>query len=379
MPRRGSAAASAETRPSISRQVQDLLAPDEAGAVAVTAGVLRQEMSEVHDPAGHAQDAAGGRGRGYGIDHVDGSGIGMMSPSDCNNTHKPIIDVAMTFASLKTSIRRLYEGATPRGVRFRYALLAFDIVTVLFIIATSFLPSSQITETLDVLFGIGILADFSARLLVSRHRLREFTRFSTWTDVIAIVSFLAPLAGEAGGFLRILRTLRLLRDYQMLVRLRADSSFFRRNEEVIFAVTNLAVFIFVMTAIVYETQKFRNDQITNYADALYFTVTALTTTGFGDITLPGTRRPPDLGRHHDFRRDPVLQSRPRAVDPEQGAISLPDLRPAAPRQRCRALQGVRRGAEYSRRGQFLTRRPACPMRLCLSAMPSSPSSRCVQL
>ena len=194
----------------------------------------------------------------------------------------------MTFAALKTNIRRLYEGKTPRGVRFRYALLGFDIVTVLFIIATSFLPASEIIETLDVLFGIGILADFAARLLASRHRLREFTRFSTWADVVAIVSFLAPLAGKAGGFLRILRTLRLLRDYQMLVRLRIDSPFFRRNEEVIFAVTNLAVFIFVMTAIVYETQKGRNDEIANYADALYFTVTALTTTGFGDITLPGT-------------------------------------------------------------------------------------------
>ena len=194
----------------------------------------------------------------------------------------------MTFASVKNAIHQLYEGATPRGVRFRYALLAFDIVTVIFIIATSFLPPSHAIETLDVLFGIGILADFAARLLVSRHRLREFTRFSTWTDVVAIVSFLAPLAGEAGGFLRILRTLRLLRDYQMLARLRTDSTFFQRNEEVIFAVTNLAVFIFVMTAIVYETQKFRNDQIGNYADALYFTVTALTTTGFGDITLHGT-------------------------------------------------------------------------------------------
>jgi voltage-gated potassium channel len=194
----------------------------------------------------------------------------------------------MTFASLKRSIRRLYEGAITTGVRFRYGLLTFDIVTVLFIIATSFLPSSEIIETLDVLFGVVILADFVARLLVSRQRLRELTQFSTWTDVIAIVSFLAPLAGEAGSFLRILRTLRLLRDYQMLVRLRADSPFFRRNEEVIFAVTNLAVFIFVMTAVVYETQKFRNDQITNYADALYFTVTALTTTGFGDITLHGT-------------------------------------------------------------------------------------------
>jgi voltage-gated potassium channel len=197
-------------------------------------------------------------------------------------------NAGMPSASVQKNIRRLYEGATPEGVRFRYGLLVFDIITVTFIIATSFLPSNDITEALDVIFGVVILADFSARLVASRHRLREFTRFSTWTDIVAIISFLAPLAGEAGGFLRVLRTLRLLRDYQMLARLREDSSFFRRNEEVIFAVTNLAVFIFVMTAIVYETQKFRNEQIGNYADALYFTVTALTTTGFGDITLPGT-------------------------------------------------------------------------------------------
>ena len=43
-----------------------------------------------------------------------------------------------------------------------------------------------------------------------------------------------------------------------------------------------------MTGFVYETQHAHNPQIANYADALYFTVTALTTTGFGDITLPGT-------------------------------------------------------------------------------------------
>ncbi len=43
-----------------------------------------------------------------------------------------------------------------------------------------------------------------------------------------------------------------------------------------------------MTGLVYETQRYTNPDIGNYADALYFTVTALTTTGFGDITLPGT-------------------------------------------------------------------------------------------
>ena len=30
-----------------------------------------------------------------------------------------------------------------------------------------------------------------------------------------------------------------------------------------------------------------NEKITNYVDALYFTVTTLSTTGFGDITLVG--------------------------------------------------------------------------------------------
>jgi voltage-gated potassium channel len=44
--------------------------------------------------------------------------------------------------------------------------------------------------------------------------------------------------------------LTLLRDYRMAAQLRADSPFFRRNEEVIFAATTLAVFIFVMTGIV---------------------------------------------------------------------------------------------------------------------------------
>jgi voltage-gated potassium channel len=194
----------------------------------------------------------------------------------------------VTVTDLQRTLRQLYEGSTLRGVRFRYALLAFDILTVLFIVATSFLPSTDVTDIIDVLFGALILADFAARLFISRNRIGEFARVSTWTDVVAIISFLAPLAGEGGGFLRILRTLRLLRDYQMLARLRSDFGFFRRNEEVIFAVANLAVFIFIMTAIVYETQKFRNPHIVNYADALYFTVTALTTTGFGDITLPGT-------------------------------------------------------------------------------------------
>lgn len=185
-------------------------------------------------------------------------------------------------------IRHLYEGETADASRFRYGLLAFDVVTIVFIIATSFQTGSEIVEWLDITFGIAILTDFSARMAISRHRQRELLHPVTWADIAAIVSFLAPLIGEAVGFLRILRTLRLLRSYQLMARLRTDFVYFRVHEEVIVATTNFVVFVFVMTGFVYETQHGSNPQVANYADALYFTVTALTTTGFGDVTLPGT-------------------------------------------------------------------------------------------
>ena len=152
-------------------------------------------------------------------------------------------------------LRDLYEGESIHADQFRYGLLVFDLVTIAFIVVTSFLPRNPVVEVLDVGFGLVILADF---LALCRHRAREFFHPATWADLAAIVSFLAPLVGEGAGFLRILRTLRLLHTYQLLERLRKDSPIFKRNEEVIFASANLFVFIFVMTAIVYETQHYVN-------------------------------------------------------------------------------------------------------------------------
>ena len=186
------------------------------------------------------------------------------------------------------AIRDLYEGDSARAHRFRYGLVIFDVATILFIIATSFLSRTPLLEWLDFGVGLLILADLLARLAISRQRWKDLLHPVTWVDIAAVISFLVPVTGAGVAFLRVLRTLRLLHTYQLLARLRQDSPIFCRNEEVIVAVVNLAVFIFVMTGIVYETQHRANPAISNYADALYFTVTALTTTGFGDITLPGT-------------------------------------------------------------------------------------------
>lgn len=202
----------------------------------------------------------------------------------------------MSIAAAPPSLRKklidqlceLYEGDTRRGHRFRYGLLIFDLATIAFIIATSFVERHVFIEWVDVAIGLAALADLVARLSISKNRRRDLLHPTTWADVIAIASFLAPLSSEGAAFLRILRTLRLLHAYQLLTRLRVDFAFFRRNEDVIIAIVHLLVFIFVMTGVVYESQHAKNPLIGNYVDALYFTVTTLTTTGFGDITLTGT-------------------------------------------------------------------------------------------
>src|SRR5687767_9569137 len=141
-------------------------------------------------------------------------------------------------------LRYWYEADSPPAHRFRYGLLVFDVVTVIFVVASSFTRDAWWIEGLDVVFGLVIPADFAARLLISRHRMRDLLHPATWADAVAILSFLAPLAGEAGGFLRVLRTLRLLSVAGAPAR---RQRLVQTNEELALSVVHLVVFLFVMT------------------------------------------------------------------------------------------------------------------------------------
>jgi voltage-gated potassium channel len=189
---------------------------------------------------------------------------------------------------LHQRIDHLYNGTSARSRNFRWALLAFDGVTILYFVIASFFHHVDDLHVVEEAIGVAYLLEFSARLFISKKRLREIFHPVGLADLIVIASLLAPTLAENYSFLRVVRALRLLRSYHMLKTLRKQSNFVRLHEDVIFSVVNLVVFIFVITAVVYVSQVGVNPAIKDYVDALYFTIATLTTTGFGDITLIGT-------------------------------------------------------------------------------------------
>ncbi len=187
---------------------------------------------------------------------------------------------------LHRNIRLLYTGQNQRARRFRYALIVFDALSIIYFIATAALSPTPFTTALNIILGVMILLDFAARLWICENRRRELTRIYVLADLIVVASLiLAPLFTESLGVLRVLRGLRLIRSYHLLHDLRRESLFFRRHEDAILAAVNLLVFIFVTTSLVFVLAFDEQDGVEGYIDALYFTVATLTTTGFGDITM----------------------------------------------------------------------------------------------
>jgi voltage-gated potassium channel len=189
---------------------------------------------------------------------------------------------------LHQRIDHLYNGASKQARNFRWGLLTFDGITILYFIVASFFHHVDDLHVVEEGIGIVYLVEFCARLFISKSRIRAIFHPVGLADIIVIASLLAPTLAENFSFLRVIRALRLLRSYHMLKSLRQQSSFVRLHEDVIFSIVNLLVFIFVITAIVYVTQVGVNPEIKDYVDALYFTIATLTTTGFGDITMIGT-------------------------------------------------------------------------------------------
>jgi voltage-gated potassium channel len=171
-------------------------------------------------------------------------------------------------------------------------MLAVDSAILGYFLVTTFLPLTGFIRAIDLCIGVYLCLELAGRILADTDRLGLLSKPMALLDIAIIVSLFAPgLFGSETGtfaFLRVVRAMRLLRSYTVTRQLKRQFRFFARNEEIIFSALNLMVFVFIITAFVFVMQQGQPEtQIVNYADALYFTVTTLTTTGFGDVILVG--------------------------------------------------------------------------------------------
>jgi voltage-gated potassium channel len=188
----------------------------------------------------------------------------------------------------RAQLRHLFYGHRPAAVAFQAGLLAVDIAAIVYFLATTFVADATWLRVVDLLLGVFLALEFLGRMLAHRHPMRYLDNGAAVIDLVVIASLFVSALGANLGFLRVLRTVRLLRSYNVLGRLKRLFPVVRRNEEVILAAVNLAVFVIMVSSLVFVTQHGVNPKIEDFVDALYFSVSALSTTGFGDITLIGS-------------------------------------------------------------------------------------------
>ncbi|MFZ4606444.1 MAG: potassium channel family protein [Caulobacter sp.] len=188
---------------------------------------------------------------------------------------------------LRVRLRALYHGASPGAVRFRLGVIGLDLLIIAFFVAAPIMRSTGgLFLVLDYVIAAILSLDLVARLLAQPSLMRSLKRPMVWIDLFILVTLLFPAQLDNFGFLRVLRLWTLVESefFWRTVGRRYDDT---RVEEVTKAAIGLLTFVFVITGFVYSTFIGRYEGIGGWVDALYFTVTSLTTTGYGDIILPG--------------------------------------------------------------------------------------------
>ncbi|MBV9278688.1 MAG: potassium channel family protein [Chloroflexi bacterium] len=195
-------------------------------------------------------------------------------------------DSAPRPAGLRGWLRELYHGQSRAAVRFRVAVIVLDLAVIGFFVAAPILRNRSGFLTLDYAIAALLALELLARGLAYPGFTGWFRHPSVWLDAFVLATLLAPHWGYNLGYLRMLRLWSVVHSefFWTTIGRRYDDT---RWEDVTKTVATLFTFLFVTAGVVYTGFAGRAEGIRSYVDALYFTVTSVTTTGYGDVLLPG--------------------------------------------------------------------------------------------
>lgn len=190
----------------------------------------------------------------------------------------------MSDGTLRSNLRELYYGHTERALRFQGLLLLLDVIIVGFFIFSQFIHDLAWFWIVDICIATFLAADMLAKL----HALGTLRRWllypATWADLVVLATLIIPSFANF-GFLRILRLWGVVqseRFWNVLARGRFDDT---HVEELTKSIVTLFTFVFVAAGVTQALFLGQHPKLNNFVDAIYFVVTSLTTTGYGDITI----------------------------------------------------------------------------------------------
>jgi len=177
-----------------------------------------------------------------------------------------------------------------------FILLLNLVICAIFVIETY--PVSETTIQFlwktDVIIVLFFIIEYAARLYGARSRLRQVTDVYSIIDLVAILPTLFLLVLPVFGimldlrFIRAIRIIRVVRIFRFL-RFTSDADFFFGNIpvpllKVVRLFLTILIIFFVSSGVFFHVENNVNPNVRTFGDAFYFTVVALTTVGFGDIT-----------------------------------------------------------------------------------------------
>jgi voltage-gated potassium channel len=173
-------------------------------------------------------------------------------------------------------------GSAERVGPFQLALLVLSILTLVAIAADTFFrldpEVSRILQGVDVIACGAFFFDFLVRFRRAESK-TEFMRMG-WIDLLACIPNVDAL--RVGRFVRVLRILRLLRGVRSLQRLlRMIFANKTRGGVTSVAMTMFLLVVFSSVAILL-CEKDEDANIKSAGDAVWWSVTTVTTVGYGD-------------------------------------------------------------------------------------------------